>query len=194
MLLWREKIENVPIMSLQTGAQLGTASEPIVDPHTLKIIAFYCTGKLIEARPAILHTDDIREFGQMGFIINDSDDIMPVEDLVRLQDVINLHFELIGKAVIDTNKRKVGKVGNYIIESNSFNIMKLGVKRPLLQAIGDTEAIIDRRQIVEVTDKEIIVEAPTIKAEAGAKNSLETVKFQNPFRTNPQAEHIQEQK
>ncbi len=185
MLFWREKILNIPLMSLQTGGQLGVATEPIIDPHTLKIVAFYCEGKLIEDHPAVLHTDDIREFGQLGFIINDSDDIMPINDLIRLQEILDLHFELIGKRVIDSTKDKLGKVQDYIIESETFEIMKLSVHRPILKALNDAELIIDRRQIIEINDEAIVVEAPTIKEEIVAK-PLQKVEFKNPFRHTPQ--------
>lgn len=196
MLLWREKIQNVPIMSLQTGAQLGVATEPIIDPHTLKIIAFYCEGKLIEYQPAVLHTDDIREFGQLGFIINDSDDIMPLDNLVRLQSILDLHFELIGKRVIDNTKHKLGKVNDYIIDADSFEVIKLGVQQSLLKAINTTELIIDRRQIIEINDDAIVVEAPTVKEEPAAQ-PLQKVEFQNPFRHTPQTpqpEHANRQR
>ncbi|HEX6461885.1 MAG TPA: PRC-barrel domain-containing protein [Candidatus Saccharimonadales bacterium] len=185
MLLWREKIQNVPIMSLQTGGQLGAATEPIIDPHMLKVVAFYCEGRLIEEHPSVLYVDDIREFGQLGFIINDSDDIMPLHDLVRLQQILNLHFELLGKKVIDNTKHKLGKVNNFIIDSDSFNIMKLSVQQPIFKAINNTELIISRSQIIEINDEAIVVEAPTVK-EATAKQPLQAVEFQNPFRNTPQ--------
>lgn len=188
MLLWREKLQHVPVMSLRTGGELGEANEPIIDPATLRIVAFYCSGRLITYNPAVLHTNDIREFGKMGFIVNDSEDIMPLNDLVRLQKIINLQFELIGKRVVDTASHKLGKVNNYIVESASFMITKLSVRQPLLKAINEPEILIDRRQIREINHDTIVVEAPTIKEKAASLKTL-PMEFQNPFKHTPQPEH-----
>lgn len=185
MLIWREKLESTPVMSLQTGGQLAIATEPILDPKNLSIVAFYCEGPLIDYQPAVLHVGDIREFGELGLIVNDSDDIMPLDDLVRLQDTIDYHFDLIGKKVTDTTKHRLGKVNNYVIETGSFKMMKFSVKRPLLHSLQQSELIIDRRQIRKVTDHEIIVAAPTAEDDAVA---LQHNQIQNPFRTQP-AQH-----
>ena len=41
MLLPIERLLNAPIMSLQTGAELARISEPIIDPRSMAIVAFY---------------------------------------------------------------------------------------------------------------------------------------------------------
>ncbi len=195
MLLWRERLLDVPIMSLQTGTQLGVIKESIINPKDLSIIAFYCEGPLIQEKPAVLHTADIREFGELGMIIDDSDMIMPLEGLVRLQQILDYNFELIDKRVIDTTKSKLGKITNYIIETNSFEIVKLGVRRPFLKALNDAELLIDRDQIRKITDTEIIVEAPTVKEKTPVlRETLRPAQeFRNPFR-GAQPEHIDNQK
>lgn len=186
--MWRERLLSVPVMSLQTGARLAVATEPIIDPKDLNIIAFYCEGPLLDFHPAILHSADIREFGELGLIVNDSDDIMPLSDLVRLQETIDCRFEFVGKKVIDTTQHKLGKVNNYVIETGSFKIMKFSVKRPLLHSLQQDELIIDRRQIRKITDDEIVVAAPT-EEESSAASIVSRAQIQNPFRHVP-AENI----
>lgn len=189
MLIWRERLASVPIMSLQTGGRLATATEPIIDPKDLTIVAFYCEGPLVDFKPAILHTEDIREFGELGMIVNDSDDIMPIENLVRLQDIINYGFDLIDKKVVDTTKHKLGKVNNYVIETGSFKIMKFSVKRPLLHSLQEHELIISRRQIREITDDTIVVDAADVEEKAHAPVARRA-DIHNPFRPAPQTEHM----
>lgn len=179
MLVWREKIIPTPVMSLQTGGQLAIASQPIIDPGKLKIVAFYCEGPLIEHSPAVLHASDIREFGELGVIVNDSEVIMPLTDLVRLQDVIAQNFELIGKRVIDIHKRKLGKATNYVLDTDTFRIMRFSVKRPLLQSLQQDELIINRKQIRKVTSTEIVVDAATTEDSLAV---LQRDHIQNPFR------------
>lgn len=187
--MWHERLLSLAVMSLQTGGRLATATEPILDPKNLDIVAFYCDGQSIESQPAVLHTSDVREFGELGLIVNDSEAIMPLKDLIRLQDVINHHFELIGKKVIDTTDHKLGKVNNYVVDTESFTIVKFSVKRPLLHSLQDGELIIGRQQIRKITDHEIVVAAPTVEEKTEA-SVLPHATIQNPFRHAPPVENI----
>ena len=47
-----------PVMSLQTGQQLATIGDPIVNPRNLKIVAFYVSGPLVDHTPAVLFTEE----------------------------------------------------------------------------------------------------------------------------------------
>lgn len=193
MLIWSERLADAPVMSLQTGGRLAIAHEPIIDPKELRVVAFYCQGPLLDDDPAVLHSDDIREFGELGLIVNDSEAIMPLSDLVRLQKIIDLKFELIGKRVVDTAGHKLGKVNNYVIETGTFLIMKFSVKRPLLHSLQDSELVIAREQIRKITNDEIIVAAPTVEEKKKTVDQPRRAPIRNPFR-NPQPENAHHSK
>ena len=188
MLLLSDRFLGTPVMSLQTGSQIAVTKEPIIDPRRLNIVAFYCEGSSLDFNPAILHTADIREFSEIGIIVNESEDLMPPDDLIRLQEILSYEFTLPECKVLDTNDQKLGKVGDYAVDPESYFVQKLYVKRPLLKSLNDAELVIDRKQIVEVNKGEIIVRAPTV--EAREKTPLKVAEeFTNPFRktkTDPQ--------
>lgn len=176
MLLLNSQLQNVPVMSLQTGSQLGTATEPIVDPRKLQIVAYYVTGPRIQTA-SVLHAQDIREFGPLGFIVDGSDSIMELdEDLVRLQEVINFKFSLLGKMVVDDTKKRLGKVVEYTIESDGFTIQKLHISQSVIKNLTSSNLIIHRSQIIEITDHRIIVRSATIPHSVGLAQVM------NPFR------------
>ena len=188
MLLLHNRLVEVPVMSLQTGAQIGVTAEPIIDPRKLNIVAFYCEGPNIDFSPAILHISDIREIGSLGIIVDGADDIMPPDDLVRLQEVLDFHFELVGKHVVDTAGMKMGKVDTYSVDPNSFYIMKLHVKPNLLQSLTAAELLIDRSQIETVNDKHVVVKRAGVKAKKPAM-ALKAPVIENPFRhAKPQSQ------
>ncbi len=172
-------------MSLQTGTQIGTAVGHIVDPRRLNIVAFYCEGPLIDFSPAILHVTDIREFSSIGLIVDSADNLMPPDDLVRLKEILDYHFELEGKQVIEENGHKLGKVGSYTVESESFYIMKLQVKPTLLQSFGQSELLIDRTQISEINDRQIVVRRATVHDEEKTARFAPIPPIDNPFRKAP---------
>ncbi len=189
MLVLSRRLLGTPIMSLQTGSQIGKTDEPIIDPRRLHIVAFYCVCgglKLDGGQPAILHTSDIRELSDLGIIINSSDDIMAPKELVRLSEVIEFNFKLRGIAVVTEHGEKLGTVEDYTTDSLTFLIHKLHVKRPLLKSFNTSDLIIDREQILEVSNQRILVRSATIKSDAKAAAQPLSA-FVNPFR-KPQAE------
>jgi sporulation protein YlmC with PRC-barrel domain len=171
-------------MSLQTGSQIGTAVSHIVDPRRLNIVGFCCEGALIDFSPAILHVTDIREFSSIGLIVDSADNIMPPDDLVRLKEILDYQFELEGKQVIEEGGRKLGKVGGYTVDSESFYIVKIHVKPTLLQSFGRAELLVDRTQIREINDKQIVVRRATIKDEEQT-HFTPAPAIDNPFRKAP---------
>ncbi|PLS80595.1 hypothetical protein CYG49_04995 [Candidatus Saccharibacteria bacterium] len=186
MLLLSERLRQIPILSLQTGSPLAHTASPIIDPRRLNIVAFYCEGPLLDENPSVLHTADIREYSDIGIIVNGNEDLMPPDDLVRLQEIIDFKFELIGIRVIDDHKTKLGKVIDYVVDAQSFMIQKITVKPPLIRSIKESELVIDRHQIVEITDECIVVKAPSVTQDSGTPHD---VTFHNPFRKHgPQIE------
>lgn len=182
MLILKERLERVPIMSLQTGAQVAETGAFVIDPRQLKLVAFYCNGPRLDVNPAILNVSDIREFSNIGLIVNSADVLMSPEDLVRLKTVLDYNFTLDNKQVIDTAGNKLGHVVSYTLDSATLYVVKLHVRPSMWQAWKTTEFIIDRTQIVEVNDEHLIVRDLREKEEkAPAASSL----LENPFKHAP---------
>lgn len=182
MLILKERLEHVPIMSLQTGAQIAETGEFIIDPRQLKVVGFYCKGPRLDINPAILNIGDIREFSNIGLIVDSADVLMAPEDLVRLKEVLSFRFVLDGKLVVDSAGNKLGQVTNYTLDSTTLYIVKLHVRPSLWHAWSHTELIIDRSQVVEVNDHQLIVRDLRDKEDQKANGSA---LLENPFRHAP---------
>lgn len=192
MLLASERLLHTPVMSLQTGSQLARTKAAIIDPRNLAIVAFELEGPQLTLHPSFLLIADIRELSNLGFIVDSSDEFVGQTDVIKLQEVYELQFQLIDKTVFDRKKVKLGKVINYAVEPHSFLIKQLNVKRPLLKSFTDAELIIDRTQITEVTDTSITIEHDE-RQPSPAKKAANA--YTNPFRgTTPQPEAIQSNK
>jgi sporulation protein YlmC with PRC-barrel domain len=64
---------------------------------------------------------------------------------------------LIGKPVVTQGKDKVGKVSDYATEIETMYIQKLYVSQPLLKSLTGGSLSIDRSQIMEITNRRIII-------------------------------------
>lgn len=147
---------NKPVLSLRSGGTVAWILEPIFNPNSLKVEGFYCDDTISKQRLVLLY-QDIRELSSHGFIIDDHDVLAQPKDLVRLKSVLNLHFELIKKPVETVSKDKVGKVSDYAVETDSMYVQKLYVSRSILRNLASGSLSIDRSQIVEITNKRIII-------------------------------------
>lgn len=158
---------NVPVLSLRTGDAIAMAVEPIINPNNLRIEGFYCED-LFEKTELILLYQDIRETVEDGFIVDDHERLVEPDELVRLKSVLEARFVLLGKPVETASKDKVGKVSDYAVETTSMYIQKLYTARPLLKSLGGGSLSIDRSQIVEVTNKRVVIQDLLESVPAGA--------------------------
>ncbi|MBC7581843.1 hypothetical protein H7097_03190 [Aeromicrobium sp.] len=156
MLQLSAAITNRPVMSLRTGGQVATAVTPIINPDNLKIEGFYCND-LFENKELILLYQDIRDIIPQGIVIDDHNVLVEESELVRLRKVLELQFELIGKPIETVDKEKVGKVGDFAVETGSMTIQKLYASQSIIRSFTGGSLSIDRSQIVEITQKRVII-------------------------------------
>jgi len=168
MLQLSNMLMNQPILSLRTGTEVATLIKPIINPHNLKIEGFYCQDN-VDRRELILLPQDIRDALPQGLVINDHDALTEAKDLVRLQSVLALNFELVGKNVRTTSKTKLGKVEDYATDIPSMFIQKIYVSQSILKSFSGGNLGVDRTQIVEINDKEIVINDLEAKVPANAR-------------------------
>lgn len=158
---------NKSVLSLRTGTAIATIIGPIINPDNLKIEGFYCEDRF-DKRQLVLVCQDIRDILAKGYVVNDHDVLVAPDELVRLQKVMALDFELIGKQVVTLSKEKVGKVSDYATETGSMYIQKIYVAQSLLKSLTGGSLSIDRTQINEITPKRVIIDELLKKASATA--------------------------
>lgn len=181
MLITNSHLIGTPILSIQSGSTVGTISEPIIDPDTLKIIAFKLTGPLVKTNN-ILDINSIREYSQLGMVIDDIDELVSSEDVVKISKVLALNFDLIGLRVETKKHSKLGKITGYTLTSDDYIIQQIIVHRPIIKALVDPELTISRKEIVEITDYKVIVKDEEKTLKSRAENEDFIPNFVNPFR------------
>jgi uncharacterized protein YrrD len=187
MLLLGSKLINTPIMGLQTGSRLAVTKSPIIDPSNLKIVAYEVEGPLLVEHPSFIRMADVRELSSIGMIIDSNDEFIGIDDVIAIQKIYKLNFNIIGMLVIDEAGRKLGKVDDYSLDASSFIIQQLNVGRGIIKSITETSLLIHRTQIVEINDHKIIVKAAAQKLEPIREQP--DLSYINPFRlANPQTE------
>ena len=183
MLINGSRLINCPILSLHVSGKIAQVVEPVVDPNDLKIIAFKVEGPLVGREAGnVLPVHSIREFSRLGMIIHSIDEVVEEEEVINIKNILELNFSLVGLKVQTKKGEKLGKVADFSVEPESWQIQQIIVQRPWLKSFLDPELIISRQRIANVDDYTITITDEHEKPKAKAKANPDLVNFINPFR------------
>lgn len=162
MLKLYESIPGTPVLSLRSGGSVALILGPIINPNNLYIEAWHVQDDKTQEQLVLL-SSDIREILPQGFAINDHEVLASRGDLIRLKDLIELQFDLHGLKVETSSGVKHGKVNDYAFETTNFYIQKIYASQSLVKNFGTGSLSVDRSQIVEITDKRLVINDPTVQ-------------------------------
>ena len=185
MLVNASRLLNYPVLSLHMGGPIAWVDAEVVDPEKLKIVAFYVGGPIVKNDPEvgeILESRDVREFSNIGMIVHSEEVFVNQGDVAKLDKILSLNFSLMGLKVETKKGSKLGKIIDFVVDTETFMVHQLIVKRPVMKALLDPELIIPRKEIVEVNDYKIIVKDEEDKIRKKAVKEEFIPNFVNPFR------------
>lgn len=129
-----------------------------------------------------LQVADVREFSSIGMVVDSSDEFVFGEDVIKLKEILSLNFSLLGKKVETRKGTRLGRVTDYYVNSETFDVQQIVVQRPLLKSFLDPELTIGRSEIVKVTDSKVIVKDEEAKIREKTAQADFVPNFVNPFR------------
>lgn len=181
MLIEGSKLLKYPILSLHTASRIAEVKGLVIDPNFLKVVAFEINAISSKQR-LFLEASSVREFSKMGMIVDSDEEFVEKDDVIKLKETIELGFSLDNMKVVSKKKAMLGRIEDFIINTEDFQIMQLIVKRPIYKALIDPELVIGRSDIHEINDNEIIVksEEGTIMKKSGTLDFVPN--FVNPFK------------
>lgn len=171
MLQLSASLLNKAVLSLRTGSPIAAIIGPIINPDNLKIEGFYCQDNR-DKRHLVLLYQDIRDILPEGYVVNDHDVLVDPSELIRLKEVMDLDFELIGKQVVTISKEKVGKVNDYATETITMFVQKIYVAQSIVKSLTGGSLSIDRSHINEITPQRIIINELLKNAPAAAPAAI----------------------
>ncbi|MCL2371554.1 hypothetical protein FWC63_02310 [Candidatus Saccharibacteria bacterium] len=167
MLYYNSGLIGLPVREARSGDTLALVEKLIIDPRSFTLAAIQLTT--LAKEKCFLVTDSIAELSlQHGIFFTDTDAISTLPELPRLEEVINLGFELL-KLPVRTQgakknrSQKLGAVEDFVIDDTSFAVFQVVVKRGLFSGLMP-ELAINRQQILELTNTELIVDDAYAKA------------------------------
>jgi sporulation protein YlmC with PRC-barrel domain len=134
----------------------------VMEIKTLEVIAFICEPHPRLGKRPVLLLRDVRQVAIDCILVNTADDLVEAGDIVRLAPLLERDFDPRRLRVVTDLKRKVGMVEDYTINLQTYHLQKLYVRRSLLHSWMGASLIIDRSQILEVSEREFTVRDATV--------------------------------
>lgn len=159
MYVLQSQLNNLPIMSLQTGKSVGTVKSPIIDRSKLELAGLFC--RPLQGGPNVLLTRDIRQISRDAVIIDSFEDFSDPKDIVRLQPILEAAYQPLGLKVVDQQGRGLGKVEDYSINIKTNLMQKLYIHQSFIRSMLFNNVLVDRTQIIEAKPKQFIVSDTT---------------------------------
>lgn len=183
MLVDNFKLARCPVLSLHVGQPIAETVEPIIDPNDLKVIGFVVRGGVIGGEIGnILRVESVREYSDIGLIVDSEDVFVSRMDVLKIDEVMSLEFKLVDLKCVTKKGTKLGKIIGYTVEPTTFEIMQIIIQRPALKAFIDPELVVSRNEIVEVDDYKVTVKDEEDKIRKRATKEDFVPNFVNPFR------------
>ncbi|MCL2001940.1 hypothetical protein FWG76_00855 [Candidatus Saccharibacteria bacterium] len=174
MLYYNSGLVGLPVREARSGDTVAIVEKLIVDPRSFTLAALQL--KTLDKESHYIVTDSIAEISlQHGLFFSDTDAISKISDLPRLAEVLDLGFELIKLPVRTSSDKKIkshklGTVEDFVVDDTSFAVFQIIVKRGLLSSFMP-ELAINRQQVLEITNRGLIVDDAYAKSAVAATAS-----------------------
>ena len=163
MLRFYKDLIGFKVADISTGRQIAEVTDIVINPHNLSVAAFQCYVRS-KGQDMFLLTSEIHEVQLNMFTVQNEDALSADDDLVRIQEFLDINYKINGKKVRTESGKRVGVVTDFVVDDKSFMVSKLYARPPVTKVIQNSDRIIGRHQVSEVSDKTITVKDSTIRA------------------------------
>jgi len=169
MLILASQIHDAPILSILNGHPVATAGKMLINADKLEVAALFCKSPGWRGYDHVLLLRDIREYSHSGIIIDSLEDIEDIGEIIRLGDIVERDYQVVGKPVVTESGHKLGKAEDYSVDSGNNLIQKIYIRPSLLKNLMVNNIVIDRTNIIKAEDDKITVSDASLKTPAKAK-------------------------
>lgn len=150
MLIEYSKIVGLPVFELENQQRLAQIIDLIVDEDDGSIKAFLVKKHQLFAKKQIIVFKEVTDLSKQAVLVQSADSVADPDEVVRISKKLNKRAEIIGENVITKNGVNIGKVYDYVIESETGGLVRLYVKKIFDEKIIHSSAIekIDHDKIV----------------------------------------------
>jgi len=146
------KIIGMPVFSPESVRPHFSVQDIVFDPENGKVIGF-----VVDRRGQnLISPMDIISI-KNGVLIRDANDLVEVDDVLRVKEVFDDGRNIIGKKVQTESGVGLGKVIDASIDREGLSLVKIFTAKVVLGMVHHDQRVFPLKNIIEVTDRFVIV-------------------------------------
>lgn len=152
----------LPVASVETNSRVGSIHTMLIDTDKSLVIGFLISLGLF-SKPKYLSISDIASIDREGIVIKSLAMLVAPHEVVRAKKIIDDGIKILRQLVHTESGRRIGKVNDILIDTQSGTITKYYVHGIL------SDRIIPAEKIITIDKKGLVVEdEEPVKAEPAA--------------------------
>ena len=170
MLKLYSNLSDQKILSFQEEGRIAKLEDLVVQAESIKVLGLFVRQEqLFKAKRKFVVLIDVLEFSN-AIYVQSSEVLLGVGAIVRLPNLEDDYFPLIGLKVETIKGEKLGKISDYVFDTLSGEISKIHIE-PKTLSLEKEGRIIPRSQIHKLTPKKLILKdnqlaKPAVEKEA----------------------------
>jgi len=151
MLLEAKSVLGLPVATLEEKQKIGTIKKIFVDRKNAKVLGFLIHVEgFIFGRNLFLSESDILDIDKNGVVTRTKENFIDPKEVMRVKRILTEHFSLFGLSATTRSEKRLGKISNFVINTNTLQVVKFYI-RGLFE-----NRIVDYKKVYKITKKQII--------------------------------------
>ena len=175
MLFEAKSLSNLPIISLDSGKNLGFLNNIIIDPENGKIAGVVTQSIAFWKSPKALAFNDIYEFSIESIVVRDDESLSDISEVIRIKDIVKRKIYILGSKVVTEFGKNLGRVDDFIINVDLGILVKIYVESFLSKGYLKGNLIIPANKIILIEHKKITIKDDTLVEKASKQGVVEEV-------------------
>lgn len=166
-------LDKMPVGALEEAEMVGKIKRLVVDPEEQKLIGFLVKTGGYFSKSYAVSMADVVDVDKNGLVINSRESLVERNEIVRLADILDKKFSLIGLPVRAKSGEKIGRVENAVVDTQTGDILRVYTSSFAKRRIFERSQI-ERMTFLEVVVKKNRQEVPNSRTEMAPANEAET--------------------
>lgn len=156
MLIEAKNILDLPIATIDEKAKIGLVKQIVVDKKNAKVLGFIVhINSFLFGKNLFLSESDVLDIDSNGLTTQNKENLIDPQEVMRVKKIIDERFNIFGLDAITKSKKRLGKISNFVIETQTLQIVKFYINTMF------ENKIINFDKVYKITKKEIIFEEDT---------------------------------
>lgn len=153
MLIHLTNLIGLAVASLHEEAKIGEVQNVVLNPQTGELVGFWVKVPGWFAKPKALSYRDVVAYEPSALVVRNADVLVEAQEIKPFERAArHKRANWLGRPVVSEEGKSLGRVQDVILDTNLDTVAKIHVS-----ALFGTERVIDRSNIVDIKEHEIVV-------------------------------------